>query len=103
MREVVLQMHVTLDGAADTNDGFVPITDRPYWMELDAALAETAAAEVDTLLLGKVTSLQSKGYWRKAASAPSTPADLREQARGLDETPKVVFSKSLVRADWRGS
>jgi dihydrofolate reductase len=103
MREVVIQMHVTLDGAADTNDGFVPITDRPYWMELDAALAETAASKVDTLLLGKGTYLQFQGYWPKAASDPSTPADLREQARGLDETPKVVFSKSLVRADWRGS
>jgi dihydrofolate reductase len=103
MREVVLQMHITLDGAADSKDGFVPITDRPYWKELDAALEETAASEVDTLLLGKGTYKQFAGYWPRAAADPATPADLREQARTLDETPKVVFSKSLPRADWHGS
>ncbi|MCI4326534.1 MAG: dihydrofolate reductase family protein [Thermoplasmata archaeon] len=103
MREVVLQMHITLDGAADTKDGFVPIMDRPYWKELAAALKETAASKVDTLLLGKGTYQQFAGFWPKTAADPASPADWREQARGLDETPKVVFSKSLSRADWRGS
>jgi hypothetical protein len=30
MREVVLRMHTTLDGAADSKEGFVPIMDRRY-------------------------------------------------------------------------
>jgi dihydrofolate reductase len=103
VREVVLQMHLTLDGAADTPDGFVPITDRPYWKQLDRALEHTAASNVDTLLLGKGTYRQFAGFWPKTAADPSAPADWREQARGLDESAKVVFSKSLARADWRGS
>jgi dihydrofolate reductase len=103
MREVVLQMHLTVDGAADTKDGFVPIMDRVYWKELGRALEHTAASKVDTLLLGKGTYKQFAGYWPKAAADPATPTDLRKQARGLDETPRVVFSKSLPRADWRGS
>jgi dihydrofolate reductase len=103
MREVVLQMHITLDGAADTKTGFVPIMDRAYWKELGEALEHTAAAKADTLLLGKGTYKQFAGYWPKAAADPATPPDLRKQAQGLDETPRVVFSKSLPRADWRGS
>jgi dihydrofolate reductase len=103
MRDVVLQMHITLDGAADTKDGFVPIMDRPYWKQLDAALRHTAAARVDTLLLGKGTYQQFAGFWPNTATDPSTPADFREQGRSLNETPKVVFSKSLARADWHGS
>jgi dihydrofolate reductase len=103
MREVVLQMHTTLDGAADSKEGFVPIMDRPYWKDLDRALKETAASKVDTLLLGKGTYKQFRGFWPKAAVDPSTPADWREQARFVHETPRIVFSKSLPRADWPGS
>jgi dihydrofolate reductase len=103
MREVVLQMHTTLDGAADSKEGFVPIMDRAYWKELNAALEETAAADVDTLLLGKGTFVQFRGYWPKAAADPTTPADLRRQAQSLDESTKVVFSKSLKTPGWRGS
>jgi dihydrofolate reductase len=103
MREVVLQLHTTLDGAADSKEGFVPIMDRPYWKDLDRALKETAASKVDTLLLGKGTYKQFRGFWPKAAVDPSTPADWREQARFVHETPRIVFSKSLPRADWPGS
>jgi hypothetical protein len=40
-RDVVLQMHPTLGGFADSKTGFVPITDRPSWKELDKAFAST--------------------------------------------------------------
>jgi hypothetical protein len=61
-RNVVLQMHTTLDGLADSKDGFVPINDRPYWKELDKAFAETGASDVDALLLGKGTYRQFAGF-----------------------------------------
>ncbi len=96
-------MHTTLDGFADSRDGFVPIMDRAYWKELDAALAETGAARADTFLLGKGTYRQFEAFWPKAAADPKTPADWREQAQRIDATPKVVFSSTLPRADWRGT
>lgn len=95
MRDVVLQMHMTLDGFADSKDGFVPIGDRKYWAELRKALERTAASRVDTLLLGRGTYRQFSGFWPKAFSDPSTPDDWREQARSIVETPKVVFSRTL--------
>jgi dihydrofolate reductase len=103
VREVVLQMHTTLDGAADSREGFVPIMDRPYWKQLDAALKHTAASDVDTILLGKGTYQQFVRFWPRAASDPALPADMREAARHLNESTKIVFSSSLARADWQGS
>ena len=103
LRDVVLQMHITLDGFADSKEGFVPITDRSYWRELGKALATTGAGRVDTLLLGKGTYQQFIRFWPKVAMDPSAPKDWRRQALFLHETPKVVFSKSLKKADWNGS
>jgi dihydrofolate reductase len=100
MREVVIQMHMTLDGFADSQDGFIPITDRPYWKELGEALESTEAASVDTILLGKGTYNQFVQFWPKAAMDPSTPREWKAQATFLHETPKVVFSKTLKRAEW---
>jgi dihydrofolate reductase len=102
-REVVLQMHTTLDGSADSKNGFVPIKDRAYWRALDRAFALTAASEVDTLLLGKGTYKQFAGFWPKVASDPAFPKGMREQAKFLDETPKIVFSKTLRSANWKNS
>jgi dihydrofolate reductase len=103
MREVVLQMHTTLDGAADSKEGFVPIMDRRYWKELEEALRHTAASKVDTILLGKGTYKQFIQFWPKAAYDDSLPPDMREEARHLSDTPKVVFSKSLSNAEWENS
>jgi dihydrofolate reductase len=102
-RKVVLQMHTTLDGAADSTNGFVPITDRPYWRELDRVFAQTAASDVDTLLLGKGTYKQFASFWPKVATDPAAPKGWKDQARFLHETPKVVFSKSLATASWNNS
>ena len=103
MREVVLQMHITLDGLADSREGFVPISDRDYWKALNAALKGTAASEVDGLLLGRGTYRQFLGFWPRAASDPSTPPDWRRQAKFLNDTPKFVFSRTLRSVEWANS
>ncbi|MGA8302238.1 MAG: dihydrofolate reductase family protein [Thermoplasmata archaeon] len=102
-RNVILQMHTTLDGFADSKNGFVPIEDRPYWKELERAFALTGASEVDTLLMGKGTYKQFAGFWPNVATDPKAPKDWKAQARSLHETPKVVFSKTLPKADWNNS
>ncbi len=103
MRHVVLQMHMTLDGFADSKTGFVPISDRPYWAELDRALRFTGASSVDTLLLGRGTYEQFVEFWPKVAANPTAPPDWKRQARFLSDTPKVVFSRTLKKADWKGT
>jgi dihydrofolate reductase len=102
-RKVVLQMHTTLDGFADSKDGFVPIEDRSYWKDLEQAFAETGASEVDTLLMGKGTYKQFVSFWPKVATDPAAPNDWKAQAKFLDGTPKVIFSKTLPTANWNKS
>jgi dihydrofolate reductase len=103
MRDVVLQLHTTLDGLADSKEGFVPIQDRPYWAALARAFRHTGAANVDTLLLGRGTYQQFIQFWPKVASDPKAPKDWKAQAKFLHETPKIVFSKSLPKVDWNRS
>ncbi len=100
MRKVVLQMHTTLDGFADSKSGFVPITDRSYWRKLEKALNGTAAGDVDTLLMGRGTYQQFASFWPKAAVDPAAPPDFRAGGQHLTETAKVVFSRTLSNADW---
>jgi dihydrofolate reductase len=102
-REVVLQMHTTLDGFADSKDGFVPLMDRSYANALEKALDETGAANVDTLLLGKGTYKQFASFWPKVYADPSAPKGLKDSAKFLHETPKIVFSKTLPAAKWNNS
>src|SRR5580658_884911 len=102
-REVVLQMHTTLDGFADSKTGFVPINDRSYWKELGAAFQETGVAEADTFLMGKGTYQQFGGFWPKVARDPKAPKDWKAQAMSLHETPKIIFSKTLRTASWNRS
>jgi len=103
VRRVVLQLHTTLDGLADSRQGFVPIQDRTYWKALDRALAQTAASSVDALLMGRGTYRQFAAFWPQVATDPNAPKDWKEQARRLHEIPKIVFSRSLAKADWNRS
>jgi dihydrofolate reductase len=103
MREVVLQMHVTLDGYADSEKGFVPLMDRAYGKELGKALAKTGASKADTILLGKGTYKQFVQFWPKAPSNPSLPKDMRAEAESLNKTPKIVFSRTLPAVHWENT
>jgi dihydrofolate reductase len=103
MREVVLQMHMTLDGSADGKEGFVPVQDPGYWVDLNRALDDTGASSVDTLLLGKGTYKQFASYWPHAPADASLSKVWRDQARFLNETPKIVFSRTLSKAEWQPS
>jgi dihydrofolate reductase len=103
VRNVVLQMHTTLDGAADSRTGFVPIADRLYWKELMKASEETGAYDADTLHMGKGTYRQFAAFWPGVVTDPKATNDWRDQARYLHEAPKVVFSKTLPAAKWNNS
>jgi dihydrofolate reductase len=102
-RDVVLQMQTTLDGFADSANGFVPITDRPYWKELGRALESTGASDSDPILMGRATYNQIVGFWPKVATDPNAPKDWKAQALSLHETPKIVFSKTPREATWNKS
>jgi dihydrofolate reductase len=100
-RRVLLHMHVTIDGVAeypvynDSPEPGVSSDDEPIWLpDLDS---------IDTLLLGRNTYLKWAGFWPPMKSDPSANEFMRTFSRFADRAEKVVFSRTLDRADWPNS
>ena len=92
MRRVIVSNVVSLDGFFEgrdkTLDWFVP--DEEFF-----EYAKGMLRSVDTILFGRITYQHMAGYW------PSAPAG--EIADKMNNLPKIVFSKSLEKAEWNNS
>lgn len=93
MRQVVLQMGVTVDGyvagAGDEGDWGLSAERADVRVWKMASLRR-----VGTHIMGRVTYEQMAGHWPNATD---------EYAAFMNELPKVVFSKTLSTVDWAGS
>lgn len=58
--------------------------------------AERASGSGSTLLFGRVTYQLMAGYWPTPEARRSDPI----VAQGMNDSPKVVFSRTLKKADW---
>lgn len=90
MRPVVLQMGVTLDGFVHGSKGY---EDWGLPPEVDEIVAWKAASlrEAGTHIMGRTTYEAMASVWPKSTGV---------YADVMNEIPKVVFSKTLTRADW---
>jgi len=91
MRRLILQTGISIDGYVAALDKSHPWSegseeDEPFkrWI-LDSVWAAGAH------LMGRVTYEEMAAFW---------PTSTSEFARPMNEIPKVVFSKTLERADW---
>jgi len=88
MRQVVLQMSMSVDGFVAGRDGGLGGGDEHQ----DVTSWKLASlSQVDTHIMGRITYQQMAAYWPTATSGYATT---------MNETPKVVFSSTLDRADW---
>ncbi|MEO5570623.1 MAG: dihydrofolate reductase family protein [Bacteroidia bacterium] len=53
----------------------------------------------NTLLFGRVTYEMMSGYWTTPMAMQNTP----EVAEGMNSADKIVFSKTLKKADWKNT
>jgi dihydrofolate reductase len=95
MRKVLLQMGLSVDGIVaggpqDTTEAGEPPED-----EAVRRWKVQSLDEVGTHIMGRVTYEQMAGYWPYNGPA--------EYADAMNNTPKVVFSKTLTKADWKES
>jgi dihydrofolate reductase len=90
MRKLVLKMHVSLDGFVGAEDGDVEWVFRHF----DEELGEW---EVDHLWQAGVHVMGKELYGDMAAHWPKSE---EPTAPPMNEIPKVVFSRSLERAEW---
>jgi len=96
MRKLILQEFVSIDGFAADSKGttsfFESLTGEKA-REIDHDLLGFIST-IDTILLGANTYRMFVDFWPSATSEQEPVAD------ALNETPKIVFSKSLDEAPW---
>jgi dihydrofolate reductase len=97
MRKIVLMMSVSLDG-------FIEGPDRDIgWHMVDEELHRHFNEEIrqlGALLNGRVTYDLMAGFWPTADKDPESTPSVVEFARIWRNMPKVVFSRTLKRAEW---
>ena len=96
MRKIIYMVHVSLDGYIEGPDGEF---DWPVVGPELSAYAIGLNDRVDTLLYGRVVWDMMSAFWPYAESMSDDEHDLRF-APIWRETPKVVFSRTLEKADW---
>lgn len=97
MRKIVLTTSVSLDG-------FIEGPDREIdWHLVDDELHRYFNEQLRTMgafLSGRVTHELMAGFWPTADADPSVTGPMAEFAGIWRDMPKIVFSRTLERADW---
>ena len=97
MRKIILMMSVSLDGFIEG-----PGRELDWHMvddELHGHFNEVLGA-MGAFLSGRVTFELMAGFWPTADSDPSSTGPMVEFARIWRDMPKIVYSRTLRRADW---
>lgn len=96
MRKIFLFMMVSLDGYFEGPNHDLT------WHNVDEEFNDFAIEQIDqmdTLLFGRVTYEMMASYWPTMAAIREDPI----VAKKMNSTPKIVFSKTLERADWENT
>jgi dihydrofolate reductase len=102
MRKVILFMHISLDGFVGRPNGemdWVTMNDD----EMGQYLSNELLSTVDTMLLGRTLYQGFASYWPAVAANASMPKELISFANWIENTPKVIFSRTLQTVDWINS
>jgi dihydrofolate reductase len=97
MRKIILMMSVSLDGYMEGPD-----RELDWHMvddELHSHFNEVLGA-MGAFLSGRVTYELMTGFWPTADTDPSSTGPVVEFARIWRDMPKIVYSRTLDRADW---
>jgi dihydrofolate reductase len=97
MRKIILMMSLSLDGFIEG-----PNRELDWHMvddELHGHFNEQLGA-MGAFLSGRVTFELMAGFWSTADTDPSSTGPMVEFARIWRDKPKIVFSRTLERADW---
>lgn len=99
MRKIISMIHLSLDGMASGPN------DELDWISYDSELeqyAHSMHALVDTVIWGRHTYEGMKYFLTVPGNPDSSPAE-REHARFLDESTKIVVSRTLDKIEWNNT
>ncbi|QGN50082.1 dihydrofolate reductase family protein [Micromonospora sp. WMMD558] len=97
MRKIVVQMSVSLDGFFEGPDGDLSwhLVDDELHRHFNAELREMSA-----FLNGRRNYDLMAAFWPTADRDPASPEPVREFAGIWRDMPKIVYSRTLEKADW---
>lgn len=96
MRKIIYFVHTSLDGFVEGPNGEF---DWPRMEDELSAFSFELSDRADTLLYGRGVWEIMSGYWPNVESISDHPHDLK-YAPVWRATPKIVFSRTLERADY---
>ena len=100
LRKIIVTTWITLDGFIAGPNGEM------NWIMVDQTMGQyedDLVSSADTLILGRVTYQSFAGSWPHVPENPSVSEGEKEYARKLNSMRKIVFSKSLEKAEWNNS
>lgn len=100
MRKLKLQMQITLDSYIAGPNGEMDWTVLNWDNELNKYVTEITEP-VDCILLGRILAQEFIDYWDARIADPGDQ-DM-EGIRKMNETPKIVFSKTLKNTVWKNT
>ena len=102
MRKLILSMNVTLDGFMAGSNSELDWHFRSWTNEMTRYASEQLS-RADTILLGRITYQAMAGYWSDETLNATCPREDVPFADMMNNYNKIVFSKSLQKAEWRNS
>ncbi len=102
MRNLVIFLHMSLDGIVEGPNGAMDIGFVAYDQELEN-FAQTHLASVDTILWGRATYQMMYAYWTEMLTNPEATAYEKNHAKWISNVDKHIASKTLKTADWKHS
>jgi len=100
MRKLISFMHVSLDGFVTGPGGEMD------WIIIDEEIFKDSisfAATTDTVLYGRKTYEMMSGYWPGVLTNPNSTALELHYAEWIENIHKIVFSKTLKKAEWNNT
>ncbi|WP_151476835.1 dihydrofolate reductase family protein [Streptomyces albicerus] len=100
MRKIILSMSVSLDGFFEGPNREID------WHTVDDELLRHFNARIGALgglLTGRVTHELMAEFWPTADQDPELSEPMREFAGIWRDMPKIVFSRTLEKADWNAT
>ena len=100
LRKIIVTTWITLDGFLAGPNGEM------NWVMVDQEMGQyevDLVSSADTLIFGRVTYESFAGSWPHVPENPSVSEGEKEYARILNSMRKIVFSKSLEKAEWNNS
>ena len=95
MRKLIWAINVTLDSYAD-HEAVIADDELHYFF---ADLLN----DVDVELFGRKTYQLLESFWPTAAEDPACTKGMIEFAGKINSIPKIVFSKTLKKAEWKNT